>query len=186
MTVFSKQNYEEQDEGRIMNAARKQQYIMFPAPISFLNNELKAELRMKMKKEEEYADDDSCSLNVPMDHKDKESKTYMVKVKKYDSGTPEEFLKWRLTLNTQVKNNVYDANYDNVMNLAQSMLVGRSLEAFLNEKRLVNYSHSRNPPVCARTDGRTNPSAQRATQLRSVLARVYAVSIQNQITTTIP
>jgi hypothetical protein len=42
------------------------------------------------------------------------------------------------------------------------------------------------PPVRARTDARTNPSAQRATQLRSVLARVYAVSIQNQITTTVP
>jgi hypothetical protein len=42
------------------------------------------------------------------------------------------------------------------------------------------------PPVRARTDARTNPSAQRATQLRSVLARVYDVSIQNQITTTVP
>jgi hypothetical protein len=42
------------------------------------------------------------------------------------------------------------------------------------------------PPVRARTDARTNPSAQRATQLRSVLARVYAVSIQNQITNTVP
>jgi hypothetical protein len=42
------------------------------------------------------------------------------------------------------------------------------------------------PPVRARTDAWTNPSAQRATQLRSVLARVYAVSIQNQITTTVP
>jgi hypothetical protein len=42
------------------------------------------------------------------------------------------------------------------------------------------------PPVRARTDARTNPSAQRATQLRSVLARVYAVSIQKQITTTVP
>jgi hypothetical protein len=42
------------------------------------------------------------------------------------------------------------------------------------------------PPVRARTDARTNPSAQRATQLRSVLARMYAVSIQNQITTTVP
>jgi hypothetical protein len=31
------------------------------------------------------------------------------------------------------------------------------------------------PPVRARTDARTNPSAQRATQLRSVLARVYTV-----------
>jgi hypothetical protein len=42
------------------------------------------------------------------------------------------------------------------------------------------------PPVRARTDARTNPRAQRATQLRSVLARVYAVSIQNQITNTVP
>jgi hypothetical protein len=42
------------------------------------------------------------------------------------------------------------------------------------------------PPVRARTDARTNPSAQRATQLRSVLARVYADSMQNQITTTVP
>jgi hypothetical protein len=41
------------------------------------------------------------------------------------------------------------------------------------------------PPVRARTDAQTNPTAQRATQLRSVLARVYAVSIQNQITTTV-
>jgi hypothetical protein len=31
------------------------------------------------------------------------------------------------------------------------------------------------PPVRARTDARKNPSAKRATQLRSVLARVYAV-----------
>jgi hypothetical protein len=42
------------------------------------------------------------------------------------------------------------------------------------------------PPVCARTDAWTNPSARRATQLRSVLARVYAVSRQNQVTTTVP
>jgi hypothetical protein len=42
------------------------------------------------------------------------------------------------------------------------------------------------PPLRARTDARTNPSAQRATQLRSGLARVYAVSRQNQITTTVP
>jgi hypothetical protein len=38
------------------------------------------------------------------------------------------------------------------------------------------------PPVRARTDART----KRAIQLRSVLARVYAVSIQNKITTTVP
>jgi hypothetical protein len=91
---------------------------------------------MKSKKEEEESDDAQfCSLKVPIDHEDKESKTYMARVKKYDSGTPEDFLKWRLTLNEQVKNNGYDANYDNVMNLAQSMLAGRILEAFFNEKR---------------------------------------------------
>jgi hypothetical protein len=135
MTVFSKQNYKDQDYGSILKAAMKQQYIMFPALISFLNDELKAELGMKSKKEEEDAYDEFCSLKVQSDHEDKESKTYIVKVKKYDSGTPEEFLKWRLTLNEQVNNNGYDANHDNVMNLAQAMLAGRSLEAFLNEKR---------------------------------------------------
>jgi hypothetical protein len=104
MTVFSKQNYDDQDDRRILKAARKQQYIMFPAPIAFLNDELKAELGMKMKKEEEQEDDAKfCSLKVPMDREDKDSKTYVVKVKKYDSGAPQEFLKWRLILNEQMK-----------------------------------------------------------------------------------
>jgi hypothetical protein len=49
---------------------------MFPAPIAFLNDELKAELGMKSKKEEEADDAKFCSLKVPMDHTDKESKTY--------------------------------------------------------------------------------------------------------------
>jgi hypothetical protein len=57
------------------------------------------------------------------------------KVNKYDSGTPEESLKWRLTLSEQVKNNGYETNYDNVMSLAHAMLTGRSVEAFLNEIR---------------------------------------------------
>jgi hypothetical protein len=73
MTVYSRQNYEDQDDGRILKAARKQQYIMFPAPIAFLNDELKAELVMKPKKEEEEEDAKCCSLKVPMDHEDKES-----------------------------------------------------------------------------------------------------------------
>jgi hypothetical protein len=42
------------------------------------------------------------------------------------------------------------------------------------------------PPVRARTDAGTDSSTQRATQLRSLIARVYAVSIQNHITTTVP
>jgi hypothetical protein len=133
MTVFSKHNYEDQDEGRIMKAARKQQYIMFPAPISFLNDELKTELGMKSKKEkEDDADDEFCSLKATIDHEDKESKTYTVKVKRYDSGSPEEFLKWRLILAEQMKNNGYGENHGNIMNLSQAMLAGRSLEAFLN------------------------------------------------------
>jgi hypothetical protein len=91
---------------------------------------------MTTKKEEDASDDAKfCSLKVPIDHENKESKTYVVKIKTYDSGTPEELLKWRLILNEQVKNNGYTGNYDVIMNLAQAMLVGRSLEAFLNEKR---------------------------------------------------
>jgi hypothetical protein len=74
-------------------------------------------------------------LKVPIDHDDKESKTYTVKVKRNDSGPPEEFLKWRLILSEQVKNNGYTDNPDNIMHLAQAMLAGRSLEAFLNAKR---------------------------------------------------
>jgi hypothetical protein len=77
-----------------------------------------------------YQDDEFCSLKVPIDHKDKDSKTCTVKVKRYDSGSPEEFLKWRLILAEQVKNNGYGDNHDNIMNLAQAMLAGRSLEAF--------------------------------------------------------
>jgi hypothetical protein len=42
------------------------------------------------------------------------------------------------------------------------------------------------PQLRARTYAETNPSAQRATQLRSVLARVYSVSRQNLNTTTVP
>jgi hypothetical protein len=70
-----------------------------------------------------------------MDHEEKESNTYVVKVKKYDSGTPEEFLKWRLILNEQTKTNGFAGKHDTIMNSAQAMLVGRSLEAFLMERR---------------------------------------------------
>jgi hypothetical protein len=41
----------------------------------------------------------------------------------------------------QVKNNGYGENHDNIMNLAQAMLAGRSLEAFLNEKRSQEAKH---------------------------------------------
>jgi hypothetical protein len=65
--------------------------------------------------------------------------------------------------------------------VANKMIEGDQMTICFNV--VLNYSHSRIPP-CA--PARTNPSAQRATQLRSVLARVYAVSRQNQITTTVP
>jgi hypothetical protein len=42
------------------------------------------------------------------------------------------------------------------------------------------------PQLRARTYSQTNPSTQRATQLRSVLARVYSVSRQNLNTATVP
>jgi hypothetical protein len=58
-----------------------------------------------------------------------------IKVKKYDTRTPEEFLRWHLVLNKQMKNHGYSGNYDMVMNLNQALLAGRSLEAFLNERR---------------------------------------------------
>jgi hypothetical protein len=98
---------------------------------------LKAELGMKKKEKEkeEETSDTYCSLKVPIDHADKESKAYTVKVKRCDSGPPEEFLKWCLILAENIKNNVYGDNADNSMNLSQAMLTGRSLEAFLNEKR---------------------------------------------------
>jgi hypothetical protein len=74
-------------------------------------------------------------LKVPLDPEEKHSKTYLVKVKKYDTGTPEQFLRWRLTLNEQMKNPGYSENYDMVMDLVQVVLTGRSLEAFLSEWR---------------------------------------------------
>jgi hypothetical protein len=102
-------------------------------PHFFLDDELRAELDMKAnKKKEEETSDNYYSLKVPIDYTDKESKTYTVKVKRYDSGPPEEFLKWRLILAEQLKNNGYGDNADNSMNLVQAMLAGRSLEAFLN------------------------------------------------------
>jgi hypothetical protein len=63
-----------------------------------------------------------------------------------------------------------------------------SLQVLRGGDKLLPLPHP--PPVRARTGARTTPSAQRATQLRSVLARVlarvYTVSIQNQITATVP
>jgi hypothetical protein len=46
---------------------------MCPAPIAFLNEELKAELGMKSKKDEEEDDVKFCSLKVPIDHEDMKS-----------------------------------------------------------------------------------------------------------------
>jgi hypothetical protein len=39
MMVHSKINYDDQNDAHILKAARKQQYIMFPAPIVFVNDE---------------------------------------------------------------------------------------------------------------------------------------------------
>jgi hypothetical protein len=92
MMVYSKQSYDDQDYGWILKNARNQQYIMFPALIALLNDKLKAELGMKTKKDEEEDDEKFFSLKAPMDHEGKYSKTYLVKIKKYETGNPEELL----------------------------------------------------------------------------------------------
>jgi hypothetical protein len=71
----------------------------------------------------------------PIDPADKDSKNYIVNIPKYDTGTPEEFLKWRMTLMEQIKANGYEGKYDMVMNLDQGMLHGCGLDAFVNERR---------------------------------------------------
>jgi hypothetical protein len=50
MTVYSKQSYDNQDDGLILKVARKQEYIMFPSTIAIFNDELEAELGIKSKK----------------------------------------------------------------------------------------------------------------------------------------
>jgi hypothetical protein len=50
-------------------------------------------------------------------------------------GSPEDFLKWSTKLNEQIKKNGFAGNYEMVMNLAQAMLPGRSLDAFVEEIR---------------------------------------------------
>jgi hypothetical protein len=92
-------------------------------------------MKKKEKEKEEETSENYCALMVPIDHTDKESKNYTVKVKRYESGSTEEFLKWRLILSEQIKNNGYEDNAENSMNLSQVMLAGRSLEAFIIEKR---------------------------------------------------
>jgi hypothetical protein len=79
-----------------------------------------------------------------MYHVDKDAKTYGVKVKKYDSGTPENFLKWCLILNEQTKTNGYDGKYDMIMSLAQAMMAGSSMEAFFDGKMLTRIN-TQNP-----------------------------------------
>jgi hypothetical protein len=49
-------------------------------------------------------------------------------------GSPEDFIKWRMTLNGQIKNNGFIGNYEMVTNLAQAMLAGRSLDDFVKER----------------------------------------------------
>jgi hypothetical protein len=48
-----------------------------------------------------------------------------------------------LVLNEQMKNHGYSGNYDMVMNLAQAMLAGRSLETFLKERRAQDIQKTR-------------------------------------------
>jgi hypothetical protein len=76
----------------------------------------------------------------------------------------------------------------NLLSLGKEPWKFRDLEDQLNiyRQQCVKLLPLPQPPLRVRTDARTNPSAQRATQPMSVLAHVYAVSRQNQITTTVP
>jgi hypothetical protein len=82
MTVYSKVSYDEQYDRQILKAARKQKYMIFPPPIAFLNDELKLELGMKTKKEEDEDEVQFCSFKVPLDDADKDSKTYTITIQK--------------------------------------------------------------------------------------------------------
>jgi hypothetical protein len=50
-------------------------------------------------------------------------------------GSPKDLLKWRTPLNEQINNNGVAGNYEMVMNLAQVMMTGRSLDTFVKERR---------------------------------------------------
>jgi hypothetical protein len=76
-----------------------------------------------------------CILKVQIDGSYKDSNIHTIKIRRYDMGSPEDFLKWWITLNEQIKNNGFAGNYDMVMNVAQAMLAGRSLDAFVTEIR---------------------------------------------------
>jgi hypothetical protein len=98
-------------------------------------NELKAQIGMKTKKDDEEDGTKFFSLKVPIDPAGKYSKTYIVNIRKYDTSTPKKFLKLLMTMMEQIKANGYEGKYDMVMNLAQAMLHGRVLNAFVNEIR---------------------------------------------------
>jgi hypothetical protein len=63
------------------------------------------------------------------------------------------FLRWRMILNEQMKAHGYNANYDIVMNLAQAMLAGRSLEAFLNERQAQEAKNKMRKAQCEGSGG---------------------------------
>jgi hypothetical protein len=74
-------------------------------------------------------------LKVQIDASDKDSNTYSVNICKYAMGSPYNFLKWQTTLNEQIKNIGFAGNYEMVMNLAQAILVGCSLDGFVKDRR---------------------------------------------------
>jgi hypothetical protein len=61
-------------------------------------------------------------LKVPIYHENKESITYVVKVKKYDTGAPEEFLRRLFVFNEQLNNRGYSGTYYMALNLTQAMV----------------------------------------------------------------
>jgi hypothetical protein len=66
----------------------------------------------------------------------------VVKIKKYDTGTPEEFLRWGLVLNEQVKNHGYSENYEMVMKFVPSNVGGTQLRSIFELMMGARYKNN--------------------------------------------
>jgi hypothetical protein len=146
---------------------------MFPAPISLFNDESKAELGMNIKKYDEEDNTIFCSLKVTIEPADKDSKTYIVKFHKYDTGTPEEFLKWQMTFMEQIKATGYGGKYD-IAKLPQPKLRQPTYAHIFQCAKLPQ------PKLRQSTDVQRSQHTLRATQVRCALVRAYVELLQNR------
>ena len=119
-----------------MKAARKQQYNIWPASVPFMNEELKIKAGMIAKKKDESKEDETTmrTVKVPYDKNEKDSKTYVMKIKMFDEGTPEEFLIWKTKLMESLDQHGYKGNGEMKLKMTYSFLTGRAADTFVSEK----------------------------------------------------